>query len=144
MLVCYLVELSSRCFSENMSLQDDYSNTCAFFILICFWWCKSDIKMTRQKSFFISLPTKHYAEDCIPPFAHSLLLCSINQKWGESKQTIQGEQSAVKMYETCEFWSSGWDPASSPEPLGRLGGEDLLSRQLLGTGIPAQGKDWDS
>ena len=36
--------------------------------------------------------------------------------------------------------SSGGDSARSPEPLGRLGRQDILSRQLLGPGIPAQGK----
>ena len=129
-----------------MSSQDDYSNTCAFFILIFFDDVKVRIKWQDSfKSFFFSLPAKHYAEDCIPPFSFCLLLCSIHQKWGESKQTIQGEQSAVhkiwmkfvksilifRLRSSQQPWATGETGGRRPSVQTTPGHRDSSSRQGL-------------
>ena len=95
------------------------------------------------KSFYFSLPTNIMQRIV---FLLSVTACCY-------AASIKNEGNPNRPYKVSLFYLCmiryisiyiGWDSAVSTKPLGGLGGEDLLSWQLMGTGVPAQGKIWRS
>ena len=85
-----------------------------YHVLSSFLSAFDDVKVIIKwqdnfKSFHVFFPGDHHAEDYIPPFCDSLLLCCFRQEWWEPKQTVQGkefDEEGWTKYGAVKVWSA--------------------------------------